>query len=88
MVPGQFDRQPLIPELVREARRKELEYFNSLVVWALRLCEEAFQKQGKAPITVKWVDVRKGNNIIPQKDGSAGNQEALRKPYNRAHAAA
>ena len=37
--------QPLIPELVREARRKEMEYFNAKGVWTLRPRDEADYRQ-------------------------------------------
>ena len=57
--------QPLRAEWVKEARRKELEYFATKGVWAKRRREEAFEKQNKAPITVKWVDVNKGDDDHP-----------------------
>ena len=57
--------QPLQPELVREARRKELEYFTAKGVWVKRSRDEAFKEQGKAPISVKWVDVNKGDDERP-----------------------
>ena len=58
--------QPLNAELVREARREELEYFTSKGVWHLRPRAEAFAKMGKAPITVKWIDVNKGDDVNPK----------------------
>ena len=57
--------QPLIPELVKAARAKELEYFASKGVWYYRPRSEAMKKMGKPPITVKWVDVNKGDDIEP-----------------------
>ena len=57
--------QPLKPELVKAARRKELEYFNTKGVWTLRPRAEARERQGKPPITVKWVDVNKGDDEAP-----------------------
>ncbi len=56
---------PLKPALVREARRLELEYFATKGVWVKRPCEEAVQKMGKKPITAKWVDVNKGDDLEP-----------------------
>ena len=57
--------QPLDPAMVRAARRKELEYFNSKLVWELRPRPEAKQRQGKPPISVRWVDVNKGDDVSP-----------------------
>ncbi|MBV61870.1 MAG: hypothetical protein CMH65_11270 [Nevskiales bacterium] len=57
--------QPLDPSMVRAARRKELEYFNSKLVWELRPRHEAKQRQGKPPISVRWVDVNKGDDVTP-----------------------
>ena len=58
--------QLLRPELVREARRKELEYFVSKNVWDIVARGEAVKCQGKPPITVKWVDVNKGDDDHPE----------------------
>ncbi len=57
--------QPLVPELVRAARRRELEYFAAKGVWAKRSRDEAFRITGKAPISVRWVDVDKGDDDSP-----------------------
>ena len=57
--------QILDPILVREARKKELEYFESKEVWFKRPKSEAYAKMGKPPISVKWVDVNKGDDIQP-----------------------
>ena len=58
--------QPLNAELVREARRQEPEYFASKGVWHVRPRAEAFAKMGKAPITVKWIDVHQGDDENPK----------------------
>ena len=57
--------QPLVPELVEQARRRELEYFISKRVWKKRPVAEARERTGKPPITVKWVDVNKGDEDSP-----------------------
>ncbi len=49
--------QALDPEMVQAARRTELEYFNSKGVWTLRPWAEARARQGKPPVSVKWVDI-------------------------------
>ncbi len=41
--------QPLVAKLVHEARRKEMEYFESVKVWVRRNRSEAFKNMGKAP---------------------------------------
>ena len=57
--------QPLETALVRAARREELEYFAAESVWRKVPRAEAMQKQGKPPISVKWVDVNKGDDESP-----------------------
>ena len=57
--------QLLPPEPVRLARAKELEYFNAKEVWEKRPMGEAKRKTGRPPITVRWVDVNKGDNACP-----------------------
>ena len=57
--------QPLISSLVEAARRKELQYFAEKAVWKLRPRAEAYANMGKPPITVKWVDVNKGDDDVP-----------------------
>ena len=41
--------QPLIPELVHAARKKELDYFDSKQVWSVRSTEEA-RRVGKRQV--------------------------------------
>lgn len=53
----------LDPTLVRIARRKEMKYFKSKNVWIKKPVSEAYERMGKAPITVNWVDVIKGDGI-------------------------
>ena len=57
--------QPLDPDLVRAARAKELRYFEEKQVWVRRHREEALRRTGKRPITVKWIDVNKGDDESP-----------------------
>ena len=57
--------QLLPPELVKAARAKELEYFGAREVWEKRPMGEARRVTGKPPITVRWVDVNKGDNQCP-----------------------
>ena len=47
-------------KLVREARREEVRYMTDRGMWVLRPIQECWEKLGKAPVTVKWVDTNKG----------------------------
>ena len=49
--------QPLPPDLVRIARKFELDYCNGKAVWEKRPIGEARRVTGKPPITVRWVNV-------------------------------
>ena len=55
----------LDPTLVRAARKKELEYFDGKDVWELRPISECRRLTGKAPVTVRWADVNKGDDVNP-----------------------
>jgi hypothetical protein len=57
--------QPLADQLVLEARQKELEYFHLKNVWLKRPRAEAKQRTGKPAISVRWVDVNKGDDESP-----------------------
>ena len=57
--------QPLAPELCKAARQKELDYFESKKVWEVRPISEAKARTGKPPISVRWVEVNKGDDINP-----------------------
>ena len=59
-------KQVLRDDLVREARAKELTYFNDKGVWRKRPRQEAYQRTGRAPITVRWVDINKGDEENPK----------------------
>ena len=58
--------QILKDSLVVEARRKELEYFVSKGVWIKRPRAEARKNTGRGPISVRWVDVNKGDDVNPR----------------------
>ncbi len=57
--------QTLKDELVAAARLKELEYFNRKGVWVKVPHQRARQRTGRQPITVRWVDVNKGDEQNP-----------------------
>ena len=58
-------KQPLDPELCRIARRKEIDYFKSKGVWEVRQIKEDWSKTGRPPISVRWVEVNKGDGEHP-----------------------
>ena len=58
-------KQQLPTALVKAARRKELDYFESKDVWKRVPIAEAHRTNGRPPITVRWVDVNKGDDEVP-----------------------
>ena len=58
-------KQKLPTELVKLARRKELDYFEDKGVWKRSSNQEAWRVSGRPPITVRWVDVNKGDDENP-----------------------
>ncbi len=58
--------QVLRDDLAHEARAKELKYFCDKGVWRKRPKHEARQKTGRGPISVRWVDVNKGDDLNPR----------------------
>jgi hypothetical protein len=57
--------QRLRADLVRAARREEMEYFAAKNVWKKVPRSWAKEMQGKPPITVKWIDTNKGDDDNP-----------------------
>ena len=58
-------KQKLPTELVKLARCKELDYFEDKGVWKRSSNQEAWRVSGRPPITVRWVDVNKGDDENP-----------------------
>ena len=58
--------QPLPTQLVKAARRKELDYFEGKQVWKRMTISEAWRITGRAPISVRWVDVNKADDQEPE----------------------
>ncbi len=54
--------QYLKDDLVAAARAVELQYFHEKGVWTKRPKAECMQRTGRVPITVRWVDVNKGDD--------------------------
>ena len=63
-----FDDQSgdaLIPGLVRQARREEMEYFKKMRVYEKVTLAECMKATGRKPIAVRWVDINKGDTTNP-----------------------
>ena len=63
-----FDDQSgsaLDPSLVREARKAEIAYFKQMEVYEKVAIEECWEVTGADPITVRWVDINKGDMLCP-----------------------
>ena len=58
--------QVLRDDLVEEARCLELKYFNAKGVWEKRPKAEARSATGRGAISVRWVDVNKGDDLNPK----------------------
>ena len=58
--------KPLKPELVRKARQEEIAFFRRKGVYKKVPAREAYEKTGRSPIRVKWVDVNKGDEENPE----------------------
>ncbi len=58
--------QVLRDDLVMEARALELRYFSEKGVWVKKPRQLAKQRTGKGPISVRWVDVNKGDDLHPK----------------------
>ena len=57
--------QVLRDEWVEKARSVELAYFHSKNVWIKVPKQDSRRNSGKAPISVRWVDVNKGDDLNP-----------------------
>ena len=55
--------QELPYDLVMIARKKEMDYFKSKGVWAKRTIKECLEITGRPPVTVKWVETNKGDDV-------------------------
>ena len=56
----------LDPEKVKEARTEELGYFRRYEVYKKVPTKECWEKTGKAPIGVRWIDINKGDADNPE----------------------
>ena len=57
---------PLQPSLVQQARMEEILQFRKHGVYQKVPVRECWERTGKAPIGIKWVDVNKGDEEKPE----------------------
>ena len=50
---------------VLAARKPELAWIHTAEVYTKRSLEEYYERTGKAPITLKWIDRNKGDTVKP-----------------------
>ena len=57
--------QPLDPSLCRAARKKEMDYVREKGLWAKRAVKECWDKTRGPPVSVRWVETNKGDDVNP-----------------------
>ena len=55
----------LDPKEVKRARAEEVEYVRKMKLYTKVPIDECYKKTGKAPITVRWIDINKGDKLNP-----------------------
>ena len=55
----------LDPTAVRKARAEEIDYVHNMSLYTKVPIEECYKKTGRAPITVRWIDINKGDQKNP-----------------------
>lgn len=55
----------LDPEQVKRARREEIDYVHKMGLYKKDLVSECYNETGKPPITVRWIDINKGDVDSP-----------------------
>ena len=53
----------LCPEEVGRARKEEIGYMESRSIWTIKPISDCWEKTGKDPVTVRWVDVQKADGV-------------------------
>ncbi|CAK0903034.1 unnamed protein product, partial [Prorocentrum cordatum] len=56
---------PLDPALVKAARRLEMDFMAQLDVWVYAKDEDCYRELGRKPLSVRWVDIDKGDADRP-----------------------
>ena len=53
-------------EEVKVARKEEVTYMEQRGIWGLSPIQECWDKTGKAPVSVRWVDTNKGGDTAAE----------------------
>ena len=56
---------PLSPRGVKKAMRAEIEYVHKMRLYDTVPTSEAYQQTCKGPISVRWIDINKGDSECP-----------------------
>ena len=62
---GDVSGAPFDPQEIKRARREEIEYVRKTNLYEKVPISEAYQQTGKAPISVRWIDIDKGDKESP-----------------------
>ena len=57
--------QQLDPSLCRAARKKEMDFIRDKGLWTKRAIKDCWDKTRGPPVTVRWVETNKGDDITP-----------------------
>ena len=57
--------QPLDPALCRAARAKEMQFVKDKGLWVKRTIKECWDRTNGPPVTVRWVETNKGDDVCP-----------------------
>ena len=55
----------LDPQKVKRAREEEIEYVKKVDLYEKVPIQQCYARTGKAPITVRWIDINKGDDVNP-----------------------
>ena len=62
---GDVSGPPLNPKEVQRARQEEIDYVHKMNLYTKVPIKEAYQTTGKGPISVRWIDINKGDTQCP-----------------------
>ena len=57
--------ETLEPNLVMNARKEELKYFDEMAVYEYAAVEDCWSATGSGPIGTRWIDINKGDTSRP-----------------------
>ncbi|CAK0863719.1 unnamed protein product, partial [Prorocentrum cordatum] len=72
-------------EMVRSARRSEMDFMAQRGVWTYASDEDCYRELGRKPLSVRWVDVDKGDSIRPDCRSRLVAQETMAQNATAGH---